>query len=71
MIARKEKPHYLKRLRLEVDRRLCYSCGACVAVCPQNSIFLTNLHLTVDDVACTGCGRCVLICPARALSLRQ
>ncbi len=52
-----------------VDYDLCYSCGACVAVCPPDSIFLDNLHLTIDDSTCTRCERCTLMCPVHALSM--
>ena len=51
-----------------VDYDLCHACGACVAVCPADALFLNDAHLEVTD-ACTGCGRCAKICPMRALSL--
>ncbi|MBN1283769.1 MAG: 4Fe-4S binding protein [Anaerolineae bacterium] len=52
-----------------VRRELCGSCGACVAVCQQNALFLLNAYLYVDAAACTACRRCVRVCPVRALSL--
>lgn len=55
--------------RLVIDQDLCYSCGACVAVCPPDSLFLVDIHLTVDHNTCTRCDRCVAICPVHALAL--
>jgi NAD-dependent dihydropyrimidine dehydrogenase PreA subunit len=54
---------------LDIDHDRCYSCGACVAVCPPDSLFLLDLHLTVDHNTCTRCDRCVAMCPVHALSL--
>ncbi|CAG1008162.1 MAG: 4Fe-4S binding protein [Anaerolinea sp.] len=53
---------------VDVDRNLCYYCGACVAVCPPDSIFLENSHLKVDHQTCTRCERCIAMCPVHALS---
>ncbi len=55
--------------QLRIDDNLCHSCGACVAVCPPDCLFLNGLTLTVDQEACTACGRCVMICPVQALAL--
>jgi L-aspartate semialdehyde sulfurtransferase ferredoxin len=51
-----------------VDYDLCHSCGACVAVCPADALFLNDTRLEVKD-ACTGCERCAKICPVRALTV--
>ena len=51
-----------------VDRSLCHYCGACVAVCPPDAIFLVDTWLEIKD-SCTGCERCVTMCPVRALSM--
>ncbi|CAG1772908.1 2-oxoglutarate ferredoxin oxidoreductase subunit delta [uncultured bacterium] len=55
--------------RLDIDHDKCYSCGACVAVCPPDSLFLSKLTLQVDDTTCTRCNRCVAMCPVHALAL--
>jgi NAD-dependent dihydropyrimidine dehydrogenase PreA subunit len=49
-----------------VDYDLCLCCGACVAVCPADALFLNGAHLELKD-ACTGCGSCAKICPIHAL----
>jgi ferredoxin len=55
---------------LTVNHDLCHYCGACVAVCPADALFLTDTHLEVKD-ACTGCERCMKVCPAHALSAAE
>ena len=55
--------------QVAVDRNLCYYCGACVAVCPPDSIFLENAYLKIDHETCTRCERCVAMCPVHALSI--
>lgn len=68
MFLRKES-NVLPRTRLVIDHDLCFSCGACVAVCPPDSLFLRDLVLTVDHATCTRCDRCVAVCPVHALAL--
>ncbi len=51
-----------------VDHDLCHYCGACVAVCPPDAIFLVDTWLEIKE-NCTGCERCVAICPVHALSM--
>lgn len=55
--------------RVVVDHNVCYFCGACVAVCPPDSIFLENTHLFIDDETCTRCERCTDMCPVHALKM--
>ncbi|MCC7447144.1 MAG: 4Fe-4S binding protein [Anaerolineae bacterium] len=52
-----------------VNRNLCHICGACIAVCPANALFLADTWLHVREKACTGCERCAKVCPSDALSL--
>jgi ferredoxin len=68
-ILRSEMIVRRRQLRVEVDHVRCFSCGACVAVCPPNAIFLHNAHLSIDHEACTLCERCPGMCPVHALSL--
>ena len=57
-------------MRIAVDRDRCLYCGACVAACPPDSIYLRNGALTIDERTCTGCARCARVCPVGALSAR-
>ncbi|MBX3066680.1 MAG: 4Fe-4S dicluster domain-containing protein [Anaerolineae bacterium] len=53
-----------------VDYDRCFYCGACVAVCLSDALFLNNMILSVDSTTCTRCERCTACCPAHALSLQ-
>ncbi len=68
MFQRKEKAPKAQ-VHVVVDRNLCYYCGACVAVCPPDSIFLENAFLHIDEETCTLCERCTNMCPVHALSM--
>lgn len=55
---------------IEVDREKCFSCGACVALCPVEAISLDKDHtVQFDKEKCVGsaCSICVDACPARAI----
>lgn len=52
-----------------IDQELCNHCGACVSVCPPDSLFLYEEWLAIDHETCTRCERCVKMCPVHALSM--
>ena len=52
-----------------IAQELCNHCGACVAVCPPDSLFLYEDWLALDHDTCTRCERCVKMCPVHALSM--
>lgn len=52
-----------------VDYDHCSYCGACVPVCPPDSITLHDATLLIDAGTCTRCERCIPVCPTGALSL--
>ncbi|MCL5997747.1 MAG: 4Fe-4S binding protein [Chloroflexi bacterium] len=54
---------------IAVDYDHCSYCGACVAVCPPDSITLHDATLIIDHDTCTRCKRCIPACPTGALSL--
>jgi ferredoxin len=57
---------------IQVDRRRCLACGACVSACAKEVLgivsFFYHRHVHVDDAAsCCGCLRCVHACPQNAI----
>lgn len=55
--------------RLRFDLRLCFECGACVGVCPHDSLALTGLGIEIDHDTCTLCNACVRTCPTGAFAI--
>lgn len=57
---------------IDVDKELCFDCGACLSLCPVNAIaFDEDLSVGFDEEKCLGstCGLCVNACPAMAIKL--
>ncbi|MFH2112112.1 MAG: homocysteine biosynthesis protein [Candidatus Bathyarchaeota archaeon] len=53
-----------------IDGRRCISCGACVALCPEEAISLDSQNkVSLDRAKCVNCGECVDACPLRAITL--
>ena len=51
-----------------IHREKCYSCGACIDICPQNAIAIEWVdgfpYPSVDQNLCINCGLCKRACPA-------
>ncbi|KJS20821.1 MAG: electron transfer flavoprotein subunit alpha [Clostridiaceae bacterium BRH_c20a] len=56
-------------MTVEVIRKNCIGCGACVQTCPFDALDLVDGIAVVDPEKCTDCGACVAVCPTMALSL--
>jgi len=56
-------------LTVEVIRKNCIGCGACVQTCPFDALDLVDGIAVVNPDKCTDCGACVAVCPTMALSL--
>ena len=54
-----------------VDEKLCYGCGACIALCPTNALKLDNRLAVVTQKNCTHCEYCIPSCPVFALSIQE
>jgi ferredoxin len=57
----------LIRVRPELDRSLCESCGACIEACPAGAIRGGDVP-HIDGSHCIGCLCCVEVCPTGALT---
>lgn len=51
-----------------IDVEKCTSCGACVAACRPNALFLPKGKVPVLLGACNGCEACLLVCATKAIS---
>jgi ferredoxin len=60
---------------IEIDSEKCFSCGACVTICPVEAITITeDFSINFNKEKCVGstCSACVDACPARAIkSVKQ
>lgn len=53
---------------IDVDKKLCVRCGACVAVCPAAILGMGEQGPeAIKKVGCIKCGHCVAVCPVAAL----
>lgn len=62
----------LENISEVVETGLCTSCGACVAVCPQQAVSMDEtpsglLFASVNQMQCNGCGLCLRICGGHQL----
>ena len=51
---------------MRLDKHVCMWCGACVGVCPVNSIVLYETRIEFQD-HCTDCLICERMCPVGAI----
>jgi len=60
---------------IEIDKDLCFDCGACVSICPLEAIGVDeDFSINFDKEKCVGstCSACVEACPAGAIkSVKQ
>ncbi|MEW6087746.1 MAG: NIL domain-containing protein [bacterium] len=53
------------------DKKRCYNCGACLAVCPSGALYIdrNNWLVNFDDTKCVLCEACIKGCPTRAIKI--
>ncbi|VFQ44703.1 nitroreductase family protein [Desulfoluna butyratoxydans] len=56
-------------IHVTIDESLCTGCGACVAICPHDTLTLVDdmARITGDDSL--SCGHCMAVCPTGAVTL--
>lgn len=71
--------NYLRELGFQVrelsghishDYDRCWSCGACVSLCPTRSIYHNeNMDVKLNTRTCIACGACINACSVKAIQL--
>jgi len=58
---------------VDVDKRECFGCGACISLCPMGAIEFKEDFSVIFNTKCVGiqCSLCVDSCPARAIRFSQ
>lgn len=53
------------------DEEICTHCGACIAVCPTNALYIKRPEMEVvfDKTKCSVCELCLVTCPTRAMGM--
>lgn len=56
---------------LYTDKKSCFGCGACAAVCPSGAVSMEMdaegfYYPRIEPSRCTGCGSCTAVCPAKS-----
>jgi NAD-dependent dihydropyrimidine dehydrogenase PreA subunit len=60
------------RKLIEVDKKKCFDCGGCIALCPVDVMSYDEDNVVVfDEERCLGstCALCIDACPVRAIKL--
>lgn len=54
------------------DEKRCTQCGACVAICPTDALYIPDretMEVVFDVEKCVACTLCVPVCPPRAMNV--
>ena len=57
---------------IQVNWDKCVQCGACVAMCPTDALYVkdkTTMEIAFDADKCIACELCIRPCPPRAIEL--
>ncbi len=55
--------------KIKRDEERCVHCGACLAVCRSDALFLDNKtgEVVFTPERCVACGLCEMVCPVKAV----
>ena len=59
------------KANMVVDLKKCIGCGACIKVCPVNTITVRNKKAVIDYERCWGCAKCFKACKQGAMSPKE
>ncbi len=59
-----------RTVAVEIDQEKCIGCGACIAVCPSETLALENGKAAVSGRQSLSCGHCEAVCPEGAVRVR-
>ncbi len=59
-----------RRVSVAIDRDRCIGCGACIAVCPSETLSLKDGKAIVSGSQSLSCGHCEAVCPEAAVQVR-
>lgn len=54
-----------------VNEKKCITCGACVAICPNQAISIVNGKAQINPKKCVKCGNCAQFCPVSAIEIQK
>ena len=56
-----------RTVSVDIDRDKCIGCGACIAVCPSETLSLKDGKAVVSGSQSLACGHCEAVCPEAAV----
>ncbi|MDJ0855600.1 MAG: nitroreductase family protein [Desulfobacterales bacterium] len=59
-----------RTVSVDIDRDKCIGCGACIAVCPSETLTLKDGKAVVSGSQSLACGHCEAVCPEAAVRVR-
>ncbi|MBC8392352.1 MAG: 4Fe-4S binding protein [Deltaproteobacteria bacterium] len=53
---------------IRIQTELCDYCGSCLAVCPDDCLYLSEKDISIDLEACSRCLNCIKVCPLKIIT---